>query len=106
MVQSWITQLLESVGKKKVESIKIEPALLNSNENNMYEIRRHGDAYKIYEKNTKQYIVKTKFKKKASDILSNLKKGGGFEGTTPRFMIQAGELDIDKKIKKIPGYSN
>ena len=59
MVQSWITQLLESVGKKK-----------------------------------------------ASDILSNLKKGGGFEGTTPRFMIQAGELDIDKKIKKIPGYSN
>ena len=68
----------------------------------MYEIRRHGDAYKIYEKNTKQYIVKTKFKKKASDILSNLKNGGGFEGTTPRFMIQAGELDIDKKIKKIP----
>ena len=45
----------------------------------MYEIRRHGDAYKIYEKNTKQYIVKTKFKKKASDILTNLKKGGGFD---------------------------
>ena len=72
----------------------------------MYEIRRHGDAYKIYEKSTKQYIVKTKFKKKASDILNNLKKGGGFEGATPHFMIQAVELDIDKKIKKIPGYSH
>lgn len=72
----------------------------------MYEIRRHGDAYKIYEKNTKQYIVKTKFKGKASLILNNLKKGGGFEGSTPRFMLQEGEVDIDKKIKKIPGYSN
>ena len=69
-------------------------------------MRRHGDAYKIYEKKTKQYIAKTKYKNKANIILDNLKKGGGFEGSTPRFMIQAGELDIDKKIKKIPGYSN
>ena len=72
----------------------------------MYEMRRHGNAYKIYEKKTQQYISKSKTKTKAASLLKSVREGSGFEGSTPRFLFSQGEIDMDVEIKKVPGYSD
>ena len=44
MDQSWITRILE-------------PLNLNLKDDKMYEVRRHGNKYKVFEIRTKKYIA-------------------------------------------------
>lgn len=101
MVQSWITRLLGKDGKKSLSS-EI-PALSSFKESKMYELRRHGTRFKIYEKKTKRYIAVTSSETEAKDIFKKLNNGSAFEGNTPNFFTAGTQygLDYDKKVVDI-----
>ena len=67
----------------------------------MYELRRHGKTFKIYETKTKQYIAKYKCKDQATDAIFKLNSGSGFNGVTPKFLMSGEKsgIDMDKKIE-------
>lgn len=50
-----------------------------------YEVRRHGDTYKIYEIPTQQYIYKSSKRITCESLCNSLNNGCGFDGETPRF---------------------
>ena len=50
-----------------------------------YEVRRHGDNFKIYEIPTRQYIFKMNDRITAESVCDSLNSGCGFDGETPRF---------------------
>jgi len=52
-----------------------------------YEVRRHGDKWKVYENRTQQYITTKDKKEIAESIAESLNNGAGFDGETPRFFI-------------------
>ena len=61
----------------------------------MYELRRHGNKFKIYELKTKQYLATFADKDQATDYLFKLNRGSGFEGETPPFMLSGNKNGID-----------
>jgi hypothetical protein len=50
-----------------------------------YEVRRHGEMYKIYENTTQQYIFKSNKRITCESHCEKLNNGSGFEGETPKF---------------------
>lgn len=94
MVQSWITRILGRDGKKKARG-ELELTLSNSEEDKMYELRRHGKKYKIYEEKTAQYIATFKDKDEAVNYLYKLNGGTGFKGETPVFFLNGEKNGID-----------
>lgn len=50
-----------------------------------YEVRRHGETYKIYEKPTQQYIFKSDKRITCESHCKKLNNGSGFDGETPLF---------------------
>lgn len=69
----------------------------------MYELRRHGKRYKIYENKTKRYIAVTSSESEAKDIFTKLNNGSAFEGNTPSFFTAGTQygVDYDKKVVDI-----
>jgi pantothenate kinase len=62
-----------------------------------YEVRRHGENYKIYEIPTQQYIYKDSQRITAESLCDSLNKGSGFDGETPRFFNNlASGVDISE----------
>lgn len=61
----------------------------------MYELRRHGTKFKIYESMTKQYIATFANKDMAVDYLYKLNGGSGFQGETPAFILNGSKNGID-----------
>ena len=62
-----------------------------------YSIRKQGRLFKIYEIATKQHIIQSKYRKRLTKLLINLKKGRFFNGDTPRFMLIDGPISADTK---------
>jgi len=52
----------------------------------MYEIRKAGKQFRIYDRNIERYVGYTKHSLQAEKILYNL-QNAGFEGEIPRFML-------------------
>jgi|DEB0MinimDraft_4_1074332.scaffolds.fasta_scaffold23469_1 hypothetical protein len=52
----------------------------------MYEIRKAGKQFRIYDRNTKRYVGYTRNSLRAEEILYNL-QNAGFEGEIPSFML-------------------
>lgn len=50
-----------------------------------YEVRRHGDKYKVFEVKTAMYLFVTKDKQKAESVCDSLNRGCGFAGESPFF---------------------
>ena len=50
-----------------------------------YEVRRHGDKYKVYEVKTEMYLLVTKDRIKAESVCDSLNRGCGFAGESPYF---------------------
>ena len=84
-------------GKKSLSS-KI-PVLLDSSEGEMYELRRHGNTYKIFELKTKKYVAKFDNEEKAKDIFQKLNLGAAFEGNTPAFFTNGTSYGVDFTLK-------
>ena len=54
----------------------------------MYTMKKSGDFYCIIEENTNLIIKKLKNKIKAQYYYSHFKKGGGYNGFTPNFILK------------------
>ena len=50
-----------------------------------YEVRRHGDNFKVYEIPTRQYVFKNNDRITCESVCDSLNSGCGFDGETPRF---------------------
>ena len=50
-----------------------------------YEVRRHGNKWKVFEESTQQYIYQANSKWQAVKVQNKLQNGSGFVGHTPSF---------------------
>lgn len=76
MDQSWIARILE-------------PLNLNLQDDKMYEVRRHGKNFKIFERKTKKYLATCQNKSDAQELVEKLATTG-FQGETPAFFTSGG----------------
>jgi hypothetical protein len=51
-----------------------------------YQVRRHGNIFKLYEVSSGRYIAYSANKQKVKKVGDNLNRGGGFDGQIPSFM--------------------
>ena len=64
----------------------------------MYEVRKAGKKYRVYDRINKKYIANTKDEEKARTLVVNL-LCCGFEGDMPNFLINEKYcLDLDKGV--------
>ena len=66
----------------------------------MFEIRRAGDVYRIYDRINSMYVCHTKDKDKANLYAMDKLKYRSFEGNIPRFLVQDLEFGINLDRKK------
>ena len=52
-----------------------------------YEIRRHGNMHRIYERATEQYVACSTKPKRIKNMTSQLEGGAGFAGNTPKYLL-------------------
>lgn len=88
MDQSWITRILE-------------PLNLNLKDDKMYEVRRHGNKYKVFEIRTKKYIASCINQSDANELVDKLTTSG-FQGETPDFFTKSGIVRYRQK--KVDAY--
>lgn len=60
-----------------------------------YTIRRHGNRFKIHEKSTGLYVASSTKQHRAKTVANSLENGGGFDGSTPTFMLTGLRFGID-----------
>ncbi len=65
----------------------------------MYEIRKAGKTYRIYDKENKKYIAYTKDKNKADTTISSLTTKG-WEGNIPAFILSGLKYGINMDFKE------
>ena len=53
----------------------------------MFEVRKSGKTYRVYDKTRKKYICNTKDKDRADNYAQNVLYNSGFEGNIPDFML-------------------
>ena len=58
----------------------------------MYEIRKAGAQYRIYDKDHKRYVGHTNSKNRAEELVSNTLINFGFQGAIPSYFYS----DVDK----------
>lgn len=88
------------MGKDGKKSLSLEiPVLSDSSEGKMYELRRHGNTYKIFELKTKKYVAKFDNEEKAKDIIQKLNRGSAFDGNTPAFFTNGTSYGLDFTLK-------
>ena len=64
----------------------------------MYEIRKAGKKYRVYDRVNEKYIANTTNEEKAHTLVTNL-TCRGFEGDIPNFLInEKYGLDLDKGV--------
>ena len=59
-----------------------------------YELRVHGNVFKIFETYTKKYIIEGTNRKEVANVTRFLNGGGAFRGNTPNFFINNGTINI------------
>ena len=65
----------------------------------MYEIRKAGRKYRVYDRMNEQYVAHTSDQDKANDLMNNL-VCSGFEGNIPRFFFASNQkygMNLDRK---------
>ena len=64
-----------------------------------YQIRRHGNTFKVLENETKQYVAESSDRNKAKKYMKHLEDGCGFGGNTPTFLMAGRRygVNLDKK---------
>ena len=74
----------------------------------MYELRRHGQKFKIYETKTSQYIATFGNIEEATNYMYKLNGGSGFKGETPAFMFHGDRngIDITKKLDPVQEFES
>ena len=63
-----------------------------------YELRVHGNVFKIFETITKKYIIEGTNRKEVANVTRFLNGGGGFRGNTPDFFIKNGTIKLNEEI--------
>tara|TARA_X000001316_G_C914691_1_gene29288 strand:+ start:212 stop:541 length:330 start_codon:yes stop_codon:yes gene_type:complete len=63
-----------------------------------YELRTHGNVFKIFETYTKKYIIEGTNRKEAANVTRFLNNGGAFKGNTPNFFINDGPIKLNEEI--------
>jgi len=68
----------------------------------MYEVRKAGNVYRVYDKANEMYVCHTRDEDKANLYASDKLRYSSFEGSIPSFFVQDLEfgIDLDKKIVK------
>lgn len=65
----------------------------------MYEIRKAGKIFRIYDRNVERYVGYTKNSLRAEEVLQNL-QFAGFEGEIPSFMFDREGYGIDFDVNR------
>jgi len=66
---------------------------------NNYKIKKHGPLYKIFELQTRQYVVQSKNRNNINKLCKAMNDGTFFEGNTPKYMLNDGPIDLDNELK-------
>ena len=66
----------------------------------MFEVRKSGNSFRVYDKIAKKYICNTTDEEKANDMAHNLLYTNGFEGEIPKFMTAGLKFGIPLDQKK------
>lgn len=61
----------------------------------MYEIRKAGNTYRIYDKENKAYVGYTREKDTAETMVYDYLKNRGFEGEIPAFILRGMKYGIN-----------
>ena len=64
----------------------------------MYEIRKAGRMYRIYDRVNKQYVAHTNSKQTADELVTDTLHHCGFQGSIPNFFLR--DLTYGVKIQK------
>ena len=77
MDQSWIARILE-------------PLNLNLQDDKMYEVRRHGKKFKIFERKTNKYLATCQNKSDAQELVEKKARKGGYQKITDEDLKELG----------------
>ena len=65
-----------------------------------YQMRRHGNIYKVYETDTKRYIAYSTKSAKIRNIVKNLNEGGAFDGNFPSYFFGSDDPKVGFELQR------
>jgi len=71
---------------------------------NMFEIRKAGKTFRIYDRERERYVAHTRDESLANNMITDKLKNCGFEGLIPDFMLRDLKYGLNLDKKNTPEY--